>query len=166
LRIICSHPPSAKFIQLNPCETSKTLEKGDASGIALFVLKRHRLKMCFDWARMTLCSFYSSDGVQRHAGFNSCQLAKFASTQPPEKSGLKRDGPVFFSSAPVKVAGDEKTIIVIGAPLSRRSLGEGGSAKMGRTACRHPHTCIAISHQPSPIVNSELKTCSVEKIKE
>ena len=26
-----------------------------------------------------------------------------------EKSGLKRDGPVFFSPAPVKVAGDEKT---------------------------------------------------------
>jgi hypothetical protein len=29
------------------------------------------------------------------------------------KSGLKRDGPVFFSSAPVKVAGDERTSIAI-----------------------------------------------------
>jgi hypothetical protein len=27
----------------------------------------------------------------------------------PAISGLKRDGPVFFSSAPVKVAGDERT---------------------------------------------------------
>ena len=26
-------------------------------------------------------------------------------------SGLKRDGPVFFSSDPVKVAGDERTIM-------------------------------------------------------
>ncbi|MGA2870597.1 MAG: hypothetical protein ABSF34_15730, partial [Verrucomicrobiota bacterium] len=32
------------------------------------------------------------------------------------KSSLKRDGPVFFSSAPVKVAGDERTIIAIVAP--------------------------------------------------
>ena len=32
------------------------------------------------------------------------------------KSGLKRDGPVFFSSAPVKVADDERTIIAIVAP--------------------------------------------------
>jgi hypothetical protein len=40
-----------------------------------------------------------------------------------EKSGLKRDGPVFFSSDPVKVAGDERTIIAIVA-LRR---GEGGS---------------------------------------
>jgi hypothetical protein len=30
-----------------------------------------------------------------------------SSTVTLEKSGLKRDGPVFFSSAPVKVAGDE-----------------------------------------------------------
>jgi hypothetical protein len=29
------------------------------------------------------------------------------------KSGLKRDGPIFFSSAPVKVAGDERTITTI-----------------------------------------------------
>jgi hypothetical protein len=28
-----------------------------------------------------------------------------------QKSGLKRDGPVFFSSAPVKVAGDERKIM-------------------------------------------------------
>jgi hypothetical protein len=33
-----------------------------------------------------------------------------------KKSGLKRDGPVFFSSAPVKVAGDERTIMAIVAP--------------------------------------------------
>src|ERR1700722_15448191 len=45
-----------------------------------------------------------------------------------QRSGLKRDGPVFFSSSPVKVAGDERTIIAIVAPTSRRSLGEGGSA--------------------------------------
>ena len=38
---------------------------------------------------------------------NSRQFAKFAD----KKSGLKRDGPVFFSSAPVKVAGEENTII-------------------------------------------------------
>jgi hypothetical protein len=30
-----------------------------------------------------------------------------------EKSAVKRDGPVFFSSAPVKVAGDERIYIVI-----------------------------------------------------
>jgi hypothetical protein len=33
-----------------------------------------------------------------------------------EKSAIKRDGPVFFSSSPVKVAGDENTIIAIVAP--------------------------------------------------
>jgi hypothetical protein len=32
------------------------------------------------------------------------------------KSVLKRDGPVFFSPAPAKVAGDETTIIAIVAP--------------------------------------------------
>jgi hypothetical protein len=47
------------------------------------------------------------------------------------KSGLKRDGPVFFSSAPVKVAGDERTIMAIVAPhrgetLSSEALREGG----------------------------------------
>jgi hypothetical protein len=35
---------------------------------------------------------------------------------PAQKSSLKRDGPVFFSSAPVKVAGDERTIMAIVAP--------------------------------------------------
>ena len=49
-----------------------------------------------------------------------------------QKSAIKRDGPVFFSSAPVKVAGDEKKIIAIVAPRQGeapvlRSLGEGGS---------------------------------------
>ena len=34
----------------------------------------------------------------------------------PQKSSLKRDGPVFFSSAPVKVAGDERTITAIVVP--------------------------------------------------
>ena len=33
-----------------------------------------------------------------------------------EKSRVKRDGPVFFSSAPDKVAGDERTIMAIVAP--------------------------------------------------
>jgi hypothetical protein len=33
-----------------------------------------------------------------------------------KKSAIKRDGPVFFSSAPVKVAGDERTIMAIVAP--------------------------------------------------
>jgi hypothetical protein len=37
------------------------------------------------------------------------------------KSAIKRDGPVFFFSAPVKVAGDEKKIMAIVAPMSRRS---------------------------------------------
>jgi hypothetical protein len=37
-----------------------------------------------------------------------------------EKSSLKRDGPVFFSSAPVKVAGDERTFIAIIAPQWER----------------------------------------------
>jgi hypothetical protein len=32
------------------------------------------------------------------------------------KSSLKRDGPVFFFSGPVKVTGDERTIIAIVAP--------------------------------------------------
>jgi hypothetical protein len=36
-----------------------------------------------------------------------------------KKSAIKRDGPVFFSSAPDKVAGDERTIIVIVAPAAR-----------------------------------------------
>jgi hypothetical protein len=40
-------------------------------------------------------------------------------TQPAAISGLKRDGPVFFSPAPVKVAGDERTIIAIVAPRRR-----------------------------------------------
>jgi len=48
------------------------------------------------------------------------------STQPPEKSGLKRDGPVFFSSAPVKVACDAKIYIVI--------LGGAGSLESGAFA--------------------------------
>jgi hypothetical protein len=39
-----------------------------------------------------------------------------SSTVTLEKSGLKRDGPVFFSSAAVKVAGDERTLIAIVAP--------------------------------------------------
>jgi hypothetical protein len=34
---------------------------------------------------------------------------EFASNQPPEKSGLKRDGPLFLSPAPAKAAGDERT---------------------------------------------------------
>jgi len=51
---------------------------------------------------------------------------KFVSTQPPEKSGLKRDGPVFFSSAPVKVACDAKIYIVI--------LGGAGSLESGAFA--------------------------------
>jgi hypothetical protein len=33
-----------------------------------------------------------------------------------EKSAIKRDGPVFFSSSPVKVVGDERTIMAIVAP--------------------------------------------------
>jgi hypothetical protein len=33
-----------------------------------------------------------------------------------KKTAIKRDGPVFFSSTPVKVAGDERTIIAIVAP--------------------------------------------------
>jgi hypothetical protein len=33
-----------------------------------------------------------------------------------KKSAIKRDGPVFFSPAPVKVAGDERTIMAIVAP--------------------------------------------------
>jgi hypothetical protein len=32
------------------------------------------------------------------------------------KSGLKRDGPVFFLLSPVKVAGDERTIMAIVVP--------------------------------------------------
>ena len=37
------------------------------------------------------------------------RLPPIESSVTLEKSGLKRDGPVFFSSAPVKVAGDERT---------------------------------------------------------
>jgi hypothetical protein len=33
-----------------------------------------------------------------------------------QKSSLKRDGPVFFSSSPAKVTGDERTLIAIVAP--------------------------------------------------
>jgi len=33
-----------------------------------------------------------------------------------KKSAIKRDGPVFFSVSPVKVAGDERTIMAIVAP--------------------------------------------------
>ena len=43
-----------------------------------------------------------------HHSDNSVILSKKIS----EKSGLKRDGPVFFSSAPVRVAGDENKIMV------------------------------------------------------
>jgi hypothetical protein len=54
---------------------------------------------------------------------------------------LKRDGPVFFSSTPVKVAGDERTLMAIAAPCRaeacakedrvapkpcRMEIGEGG----------------------------------------
>ena len=40
---------------------------------------------------------------------NSRQFAKFADENFSKKSAIKRDGPVFFFSAPVKVAGDENT---------------------------------------------------------
>ena len=40
------------------------------------------------------------------------QLAKFVSKNIFQKSSLKRDGPVFFSSAPVKVVGDERQLMV------------------------------------------------------
>jgi hypothetical protein len=33
-----------------------------------------------------------------------------------QKSRVKRDGPVFFSTAPAKVTGDERTIMAIDAP--------------------------------------------------
>jgi hypothetical protein len=52
--------------------------------------------------------------INRLAG--SRQLAKFADKNFFQKSGLKRDGPVFFSCDPVKVAGDERTITAIVAP--------------------------------------------------
>ena len=77
--------------------------------------------------------------------------------KPPEKYRLKRDGSVFFSSAPVKVVGDERTIIAqrdagpnwrgvanyapvrrssceglsSEARVSRHSLGEGGLREGG-----------------------------------
>jgi hypothetical protein len=41
-----------------------------------------------------------------------------------EKSAIKRDGPVFFSSSPVKVAGDENTIIAIVAPYRGEAQSE------------------------------------------
>jgi hypothetical protein len=40
-------------------------------------------------------------------------LAKFADKNFFQKSGLKRDGPVFFKTEAVILAGDENTIIVI-----------------------------------------------------
>ena len=59
-----------------------------------------------------------------------------------KKSRLKRDGPIFFSSAPVKFAGDEKTIIAIVAPHRARRTAL-PTSQMGRMACRHPqfHPC-------------------------
>jgi hypothetical protein len=38
------------------------------------------------------------------------QLAKFADKNFFQKFAIKRDGPVFFSPAPVKVAGDYETV--------------------------------------------------------
>jgi hypothetical protein len=38
---------------------------------------------------------------------HSRQFVKFASKNFFQKSAIKRDGPVFFSAAPVKVEGDE-----------------------------------------------------------
>jgi hypothetical protein len=39
----------------------------------------------------------------------SRQFTKFADENFSKKSAIKRDGPVFFFSAPVKVVGDENT---------------------------------------------------------
>jgi hypothetical protein len=47
--------------------------------------------------------------IDRHAGFDNF-------VNSVKKSAIKRNGPVFFSSAPVKVAGDERTIMAIVAP--------------------------------------------------
>jgi len=58
-------------------------------------------------------------------------LAKGDWRRRVKKSGLKRDGPVFFSSAPVKVAGDERMLMAIVASMSRRSPGQGGSEEGG-----------------------------------
>jgi hypothetical protein len=57
-------------------------------------------------------------------------FVKFADKKHRGKSSIKRDGPVFFSSAPVILAGDERTIMAIVAPMSRRSPGEGGSVSL------------------------------------
>jgi hypothetical protein len=43
-------------------------------------------------------------------------LLPIGSSYTLEKYRLKRDGPDFFSLAPVKVAGDERTIMAIVAP--------------------------------------------------
>jgi hypothetical protein len=59
---------------------------------------------------------------------------KFADKNFFQKSAIKRDGPVFFSRAPIKVAGDENTIIVFvvsrwGEAQSSETLREGGKPK-------------------------------------
>jgi hypothetical protein len=52
-----------------------------------------------------------------------------------QKSGVKRDGPVFFSSAPVKVAGDERTLMAIVAP-HRGETNHPADISFGRAALR------------------------------
>jgi hypothetical protein len=47
---------------------------------------------------------------------NLRQFVKFADKKHRGKSSIKRDGPVFFSSPPVILAGDERTIMAIVAP--------------------------------------------------
>ncbi|MGA2869946.1 MAG: hypothetical protein ABSF34_12410 [Verrucomicrobiota bacterium] len=43
----------------------------------------------------------------------TAKQAKYFIKKTEGKSRIKRDGPVFFFSAPVKVAGDERTIFAI-----------------------------------------------------
>jgi hypothetical protein len=69
--------------------------------------------------------------IDHHAG--SRQLAKFADKNFFQKTSLKRDGPVFFSSAPAKVAGDERTIIAIAAP-HRGETNRSANISSGRAA--------------------------------
>ena len=71
-----------------------------------------------------------------------------------KKSAVKRDGPVFFSSDPVKVAGDERTIMAqrdAGTQLAGR-----GMSREEREGCEegnwHPPLCLCASVANRPFL--------------